>query len=340
MTNSADLLAAARRAMDDKTKPPGSLGRLEDWAVQIAVLQQTLAPRVERSRVIVFGADHGVATEGVSAYPSQVTGEMMRNFGRGGAAINCLARSNRLDLEVVDVGVDADLSDIPVLVHAKVRHGSRNFLREPALTAGERQAAWQVGAAAVERARASGAQAVGLGEMGIGNTTAAAALLSALTGEPPERTVGRGTGMDEAGLAHKREVVAAALERHRPSPEDPLGCLEAVGGLELAALAGAATAAARHRLAVMADGFISTVAILAASVADPQVRPALFFAHRSAELGHQTALRWLGAEPLFELDMRLGEGTGAALALPVLRAAADLMREMATFSQAGISQAL
>ncbi|HSN86801.1 MAG TPA: nicotinate-nucleotide--dimethylbenzimidazole phosphoribosyltransferase, partial [Thermoanaerobaculia bacterium] len=229
MTAPPDLLTAARRAMDEKTKPPGSLGRLEDWAVQVAVLQGTLSPRVDRSRVIVFAADHGVTTEGVSAYPSQVTAEMMHNFGRGGAAINCLARSNGLDLEVIDVGVNADLDDIPVLVHAKVRRGSRNFLWEPAMTPEERQAAWKAGAAAVERARAAGAQAVGLGEMGIGNTTAAAALLSALTGAPPEQTVGRGTGVDEAGLARKREVVAAALARRRPSPEDPLGCLEAVG---------------------------------------------------------------------------------------------------------------
>jgi len=340
----AALLAAARRAIDEKTKPLGALGRLEEVAVRLAMLQGTLAPRVERARVVVFAADHGVAAEGVSAYPPQVTAEMMRNFARGGAAINVLARANDLDVEVVDVGVDADLSGVQGIVHSSVRRGSRNLLREPALSEAELAAALDAGRGAVRRAAAAGVGAIGLGEMGIGNTTAAAALLSALTGRAPEETVGRGTGVDDAGLARKRDVVARALERHAAGPDDPRdprAALRSLGGLEIAAIAGAALEAPRHRMAAVADGFISTVAALAAARMDPSILPAIFLAHRSAERGHALALAQFeaasGARPLLDLEMRLGEGSGAALAMPLLRAAARVMTEMATFASAGVS---
>lgn len=325
----------AQNEMDQKVKPPGSLGRLESLAIRIATYLETLEPRVERGRVLIFAADHGVSREGVSAYPREVTAQMVKTFSSGGAAITVLSRTLGLEVEVIDVGVDADLPEMPGVVSAKVRRSSRNFLEEPAMTSQELEAALEAGRAAVERA--AGADAIALGEMGIGNTTAAAALLSALTGAPPEETVGRGTGVDDERLAHKRAVVAKALRLHEQALTDPRRALAAVGGLEIAALAGAALEAARRRKLVLVDGFISTVSALAATRLDPAIRPALFFAHRSAEAGHGRALNALDAEPLIDLGMRLGEGTGSALAFPILKAAAAILREMATFSQAGVS---
>lgn len=343
----ADLTAAAWGAMHEKTKPLGSLGYLENVAVQLATLQGTLAPRIDRARVVVFAADHGVVTEGVSAYPAAVTGEMMKNFARGGAAVCVLARAGGLEVEIVDVGVDADIAtELDAIaadagtqvVHAKVRRGTRNARHEPAMTDAECEAAMVVGRDAVRRAAAAGVQALGLGEMGIGNTTTAAALLGALASVVPEQAVGRGTGVDDAGLARKREVVTAMLARHADLATDPRGALAALGGLELAAIAGAVLEAPRHGIAVVADGFISTVAALAAVRIDPTAARALFVAHHSAEHGHAAALTVLGIRPLLALDMRLGEGSGAALALPILRAAAAILREMATFASAGVSR--
>jgi nicotinate-nucleotide--dimethylbenzimidazole phosphoribosyltransferase len=342
-----DVVAAARAAMDEKTKPLGSLGRLETVAVRLAAIQGTPAPGVPRARVVVFAADHGVAADGVSAYPPQVTAEMMRNFARGGAAVCVLARSGGVEVEVVDVGVDAELrAELDAIardagtrvVHAKVRRGSRNLRVEPAMSPAECDAALDVGRAAVRRAAAGGVRALGLGEMGIGNTTAAAALLCALTGLPPEDTVGRGTGVDDAGVRRKCDVVRAALARHAGACADPRAGLAALGGLELAAIAGAVLEAPGHGMAVMADGFISTVAALAAVRIDADAARTLFVAHRSAEHGHGAAIDALGERPLLALDMRLGEGSGAALALPILRAAAAVLRDMATFASAGVSR--
>jgi nicotinate-nucleotide--dimethylbenzimidazole phosphoribosyltransferase len=331
--------AAARRAMDQKTKPHGSLGVLEALAVRLAILQGTVAPEVERGRIVVFAADHGVAAEGVSAYPQVVTGEMVRNFARGGAAVNVLAGAAGLQVEVVDAGVAADLDGVAGIVHASVRRGTRNLAAEPAMTADEVDAAIEAGRAAARRAAADGVRAIGLGEMGIANTTSAAALLSALTGAAPELTVGRGTGVDDDGVLRKRGVVARALALHADALADPRSALAVLGGLEIAAIAGAALEAPRHGIAVVADGFISTVGVLAAVRMDPSIEPALFFAHRSAERGHGLALEALGGRPLLDLDLRLGEGTGAALAIPLLRAAARVLREMATFDEAGVSGA-
>jgi nicotinate-nucleotide--dimethylbenzimidazole phosphoribosyltransferase len=285
---------------------------------------------------------------------------MMRTFARGNAAINVLARSGDLSVEVIDVGVDADLSSIVELRHAKIRHGSRNMLVEPAMTHEEYAGALAVGSDAVQRAASDGVQAIGLGEMGIGNTTSAAAVLSALTGLPSEQTVGRGTGIDDAGLLRKRDVVDRAVATHRDrivsgqSRVSAAESLRCVGGLELVAIAGAVLEAARRNIAVVADGFISTVAVLAAARiaaqvpdsydADNLVR-ALFFAHRGSELGHDAALaacadiRGIDAQPILALGLRLGEGSGAALAMPLLRSAAAIMREMATFAEAGVSTA-
>jgi nicotinate-nucleotide--dimethylbenzimidazole phosphoribosyltransferase len=331
-------LVRAQQEMDHKVKPPQSLGRLESAAIQLAVLQATLRPRLERVRILIFAADHGVAAEGVSAYPREVTAQMMRTFAAGGAAITVLARALGLEVEVIDVGVDAELPDLPGVVAAKVRRGSRNFLREPALTDEEVEEALEAGRAAVRRAADAGSEGVGLGDMGIGNTTAAAALLSALTGASPHETVGRGTGVDDRGLAAKRGVVEASLRLHAQRLGDARSALAAVGGLEIAALAGAAIEAAGRGQAVIVDGFISTVAALTAVRLDPAIRPCLFFAHRSAEAGHRLALSALGGKPLLDLEMRLGEATGSALAFPILKAAAAVMREMATFSSAGVSE--
>lgn len=343
----------ARQAIAAKTKPLGALGRLEDVAVRLAVLQRTLEPRIDRARVCVFGADHGVAEDGVSAYPRAVTGEMMRNFDRGGAAINVIGLANDVEIEVIDVGVDADLSSLTRIRHEKVRRGSRNFSREPAMSVDELNAALLVGTSAARRAAADGVRALGLGEMGIGNTTSAAAILSAFSGESSAATVGRGTGVDGNAYARKRVVVDRAVRLHLGAVDDSgrgEEILRRLGGLELAAMAGAAREAAAHGIAVVADGFISTVAVLCAlnmfGEADAQgisLRAALFFAHRSSERGHRLALEMCGsstecdARPLLDLDMRLGEGTGAALAIPLLRAAAAVMRDMATFSSASVS---
>lgn len=332
-----DWRREAEAAFDGKVKPPGSLGRLEEWAVRLAALQETLAPRVRRGRVLVFAGDHGVTAAGVSPYPASVTPELLRlAAGGGGVAIVVLARSLGLEVELVDVGVDADLEGLAGIVHAKVRRGTRDSSRGVALEAGEVEAAVEAGREAVRRSAAGGVDAVGLGEVGIGNTTAAAALLSALTGALPEETVGRGSGVDDAGLEQKRRVVARMLDLHRDRLGTPMGAMAAVGGLELAAVAGAALEAPRHRIAVVVDGFISSVAVLAALREDPSIAPALFLAHRSAETGHRLALEALGGDPLLDLGMRLGEGTGAALALEILAASADLLRDMQDLADLGL----
>ena len=329
--------ALAQRALDDKVKPPGSLGRLENLAVELAVLLDTLAPRLDRGRVLVFAADHGVSVEGVSAYPREVTAQMLRTFAGGGAAITVLARALGFEVEVVDVGVDAELEPLSGVVDAKVRRGSRNLRREPAMTPAELEAALAEGRAAVHRASEDGVEVVGLGDMGIGNTTAAAALLSACTGRPAADTVGRGTGVDDQRLARKVAVVECALALHAPCGGDARRALAALGGLEIAALAGAAIEAGRRRVPTVVDGFVSTVAALAAVRIEPEIRPALFFSHLSAERGHRLALAALGGEPLLDLEMRLGEGSGSALCFPLLKAAAAILREMATFSSAGVA---
>jgi nicotinate-nucleotide--dimethylbenzimidazole phosphoribosyltransferase len=352
MTTATHLsIDEARRAIAAKTKPLGSLGQLEDVAVRLSVLQQTLKPAADRARVCVFAADHGVTDEGVSAYPRAVTTEMMRNFDRGGAAVNVIAESLGAEVDVIDVGVDCDDDRTARQRTARVRRGSRNIVKEAAMTADELTAALEVGATAARAADADGIQVLGLGEMGIGNTTAAAALLAALTGHEAAETIGRGTGVDDAGLERKRIAVERALAVHANRPAGGRESLRCVGGLEIAAIAGAALEGARLGIAIVADGFISTVGVLAAlhiasAESDERVRElagALFLAHRSAERGHRLALEACAAfpecdaRPLLDLGLRLGEGSGAALALPLLRAAAAVMKDMATFASAEIS---
>jgi nicotinate-nucleotide--dimethylbenzimidazole phosphoribosyltransferase len=338
-----DAAARARAHQEQLTKPPGSLGRLEELAVFYAGARGEfpVAPPA-RARICVFAADHGVTAEGVSPYPSSVTAAMVANFVAGGAAISVLARAHDIELRVVDVGVATpapSAADGPKAAFAShpVRPGTANFRREPAMTRDEAERALEVGHAQARRATEEGVQILGAGEMGIGNTTAAAAVVSALTGREPELVVGRGTGVDAAGLARKIAVVREALVLHRLEQGDALGVLAAVGGLEIAAMAGLMMGGAQRRVPTVVDGFISGAAALVATRLSPGVRDYLCFSHLSAERGHRIVCEALDARPLFDLGMRLGEGTGAALAINLVRAAVRLQSEMATFASAGVA---
>jgi nicotinate-nucleotide--dimethylbenzimidazole phosphoribosyltransferase len=333
-SDAARAAAAARQL--ELTKPPGALGRLEDLSLTLAAIQDRALPRCERALVLVAAADHGVCAQGVSAFPSAVTAQMCVNFCAGGAAINVLARHAQAKVEVLDVGVAGDLPALPGLIAAKVARGTADFTTAPAMTLAQVRAAMAAGAARAT-VHAATCDALVLGEMGIGNTTSAAALTAAFTGQAASAICGRGTGIDDAGLARKIAAVSAGLARHRNCLGDPLMTLAALGGLEIAALAGAALRAAELRLAIVVDGYISTAAVLAAAAIDPRLRPYLIFAHRGAEPGHQLALAHLQAQPLLDLELRLGEGSGGVLALHLLRAACQTLAEMATFSEAAVS---
>jgi nicotinate-nucleotide--dimethylbenzimidazole phosphoribosyltransferase len=320
-----EAAARARAHQGELTKPPGSLGRLEELGVFYAGARGVFpAPAPDKARVYVFAADHGVTVEGVSPYPSSVTAAMVANFAAGGAAISVLARACAVELRVVDVGVGAE-------------NGTRNLRREPAMPRARAEAALAEGVRHAGEAAAAGVAVLGAGEMGIGNTTAAAAVAAALTGTAPEEVVGRGTGVDDAGLARKTAVVRDALALHRPDARDPVGALAAVGGLEIAAMAGLMLGGAARRVPVVVDGFISGAAALAAVAIAPRVRDYLCFSHLSAERGHRLVCEALDARPLLDLGLRLGEGTGAALAIHLLRAAVRLQNEMATFASAGVA---
>lgn len=318
------------------TKPPGSLGQLEQLAVTLAAQQGRDQPGVDRVRVVVFAADHGVCAEGISAFPQAVTGQMIANFAAGGAAISVLARSLGAELEVINLGTVEPPPAAEGVVDETIAPGTANLAREPAMTREQLEAVLAAGERAVERAVQAGSELFIGGEMGIGNTTSAAALACALLGESPESLVGPGTGLDDQGLAHKMEVVRMALQRSG-SEEDPLTLLAELGGFEIAALAGAFLAAGQRRLPVLVDGFIVTAAALTAVRIQPGLRAWLHFAHGSVEPGHRRLLAALEAEPLLDLGMRLGEGSGAATAVPLLRAACDLHNRMARFEDAGVS---
>jgi nicotinate-nucleotide--dimethylbenzimidazole phosphoribosyltransferase len=351
MTNPEDLLAATvagirpvtgdpapvQGHLDRLTKPPGSLGRLEGLALRMALAQDTLKPRAAPRAVIVFAADHGVAAEGVSAYPPQVTAQMVLNFLAGGAAVSVLARHADARLTVVDVGVDHDFGNIPGLVDSKVRRGTASITRGPAMTRAEAARAVAAGIAVADRAVGDGVALLAVGDMGIGNTTPSAAITACVTGRAPAEVTGAGTGVAGDALARKVAAVEAALAVNRPDPADPLGLLAAVGGLEIGAIAGAILSAARHRVPVLLDGYIATAGALIAHGLCPAATGYLVAAHRSAEPGHAFALAHLGLEPLLALDLRLGEGTGAVLAMHLAEAAVRILAEMATFEGAGVS---
>ena len=326
---------AARVRQGELTKPAGALGRLEALAIDLAGLQHTDRPQAATVPVVIFAGDHGIVAQGVSAYPQAVTIAMMANFAAGGAAISVLARELGSSLEVVDAGTLAE-APLSGVVTDKPRRGSRDFSTEAALEAAEVAFAFGCGERAVTRATACAPDLLVLGDLGIGNTTSAAAIASALLGTSAEATTGHGTGLDAAGRARKARLIDAALARHELRGASPERILCAVGGLEIAAIGGAMIAAARRRVPVLVDGFIVSVAALVASRLNPSCRPYLIFSHRSAEVGHRLVLEGLDARPLLDLDLRLGEGSGAALALPILRLACALHNQMATFAEAAV----
>jgi nicotinate-nucleotide--dimethylbenzimidazole phosphoribosyltransferase len=336
----ARYTAEAQRHLDDLTKPLGSLGRLETIAAQIYTLYQGQLPHPLRRGAYCFAADHGVAEEGVSAYPREVTEQMVRNCLNGGAGISVLSRFNDAELTVIDVGVDADFEDAPGLCQEKVRRGSRNMHREPAMTQEELAAALEVGLRQAQRAKEKGQHLVAFGEVGIGNTTAASAIATALTREPASTLTGSGTGLDAAGKSRKIQIVEESVKLHFGAPNrtpEPLEVLRCVGGLEIAAMTGFILGAASNRMAVVCDGFISTAAAAVAYAIAPQVSGYLFAGHCSEEPGHRYLLNYIGLTPILHLGMRLGEGTGAVLAMPLIESSVRLFSEMATFSSAGVS---
>ncbi|MGC8550338.1 MAG: nicotinate-nucleotide--dimethylbenzimidazole phosphoribosyltransferase [Acidobacteriaceae bacterium] len=331
----------ARTRLDTLTKPLGSLGRLEDLAAQLVAIRQVHLALPLNKAAYVFAADHGITAEGVSAYPGAVTHQMVLNFLAGGAAVNVLARLHGVTLHVVDVGVDADFDNIEGLRHHKVSHGTKNMLRNAAMTDEELAQALHVGAQLANEAAAAGHALLAVGEMGIGNTTSASAITCALTGCASSLATGRGTGLDDAAHARKIAIVEAILKKHfashaSPAPLEVLGC---VGGLEIAAMTGMILAAARNRVAIVADGFISTAAAAIAVALEPKVGGYLIAGHRSEEPGHRLLLDYLQLTPILSLDMRLGEGSGAVLAMTILESAIGLYSQMATFASAGVSEA-
>ncbi|MBW9332550.1 nicotinate-nucleotide--dimethylbenzimidazole phosphoribosyltransferase [Herbaspirillum sp. RU 5E] len=330
----AALAARLDARINDKTKPLGSLGALERLARQIGLIQGSDHPVLRQSAIVVCAGDHGVTAEGVSAYPQSVTWQMVENFLAGGAAINIFARQNECALYIVDTGVNHDFGQRDGLLDRKIAAGTANFCEAPAMTAPQCEAALQAG---LQFAESLQADVLGFGEMGIGNTTAAAALMAAFTGVPVQECVGAGTGLDAQGVARKADAVTRALHLHAQA-STPLQRLAALGGFEIAFMAGAMLGAAQRRKVVLIDGFIVTSALLVAAALQPAVLEYCVFSHCSDEAGHRRMLQYLGATPLMQLDLRLGEGTGAALALPLLRAAVNFLERMATFSSASVSE--
>ncbi len=332
-------VAQAEARQNALTKPRGSLGVLERIAIQLAACQERDCPGVALARIILFAGDHGITAQGVSAYPSAVTVQMLDNFARGGAAISVLARELGAPLEVIDVGTLA-ATEIAGVITDKPCCGTRDFSREPAMTTEEMRFALAAGRRAVQRAAGQGADLLIFGEMGIGNTTSAAAVAAALLARSADDVVGAGTGLDREGIRRKSLVIAEALKWHGLHRAEalPLDVLMRVGGLEIAALTGAIVAAAQARVPILIDGFIVTVAALVALRQNSSCQPWLIYSHRSSEKGHRLVLEALGAEPILDLKMRLGEGSGAAVALPVVRLACALHAGMATFEEAHVSE--
>ncbi len=329
--------AEALRRQNSLTKPAGSLGRLEEIGVQLAAMTGHVKPSVARKAVIVMAADHGVAREGVSAYPQEVTAQMVLNFLNGGAAINVFARQAGARVVVVDMGVASELPAHPKLLNRRIAAGTQSMLAGPAMTRAQAQAAIEAGMAVFETEYSQGLDLVATGDMGIGNTTASAAIVSVLTGLPPAKVTGRGTGIDDAGWQRKVSAIERAIALNKPDAKDALDVVAKVGGFEIAGLAGVIIAAASRRVPVVVDGFISGAAALIAAGLEPGVKGYLFAGHRSVEIGHHATLEHLGLRPLLDLDLRLGEGTGAVLAFHLVEAAARILSEMATFAEASVS---
>ena len=333
----AGVAATVQNRLDAKTKPRRSLGRLEDLACRVAAARGSAELTQMSKVIIVIGADHGVVEEGVSAYPAEVTYQMLLNFARGGAAINVLARHVGAEVVVVDMGVGRPLASVPGIVSRRVGPGTRNFTRENAMTRAQAITALETGIELATNYARQGFGVIGLGEMGIGNTTSASALVAALMGSTPEEVTGRGTGIDEATFARKVEVIRRGLALHRAAAADDLDILARLGGFEIAGLAGVALGAAAEHVPVVLDGFIASTAALVAARLVPAAGSFFIASHRSVERGHQKVLTTLGLEPLLDLEMRLGEGTGAALAMNLIDAAIAIVLEMATFASAAVT---
>jgi len=332
-----ELMQQAQKKLDNKTKPPGSLGRLEEFARRVAAIRGTLDPDTGKKVIFTFAGDHGITEEGVTLYPRVVTTQMVFNFLTGGAGVNVLARHAGAEVRVVDVGVDNDFGPLPGVIHRKVARGTKNFARGPAMTMDETLAAMKVGIDLADQCGVENVSMVGTGEMGIGNTTPSSAIIAAISGKPVIELTHRGTGIDDATLAHKVQVIERGLAVNKPDPADPLDVLAKVGGLEIAAIAGLVLGCAANSITVVIDGFISTAGALIASELHPHVRDYIFAAHQSVETGHSFMLDRIGVQPILDLNLRLGEGTGAALAMTLIDAGVKIMKEMATFDEAGVS---
>lgn len=332
------LLAQAQARLDRLTKPIGSLGRLEELAARYVMITGEMKPKVPRGTVFTFAADHGVTAEGVSAYPSAVTPQMVLNFLRGGAGVNVLARHVGVEVRVVDIGVAFDFEGVSGLIHKKVMPGTKNLLVESAMSPAQAEQALQVGIDLATEAGRQGIGLIGTGEMGIGNTTASSAIAAVMMRRPVSEVTGRGTGIDDASLAHKIDVIQRALDLHRLDSANAMEVLAKVGGLEIGGLAGLMLGAAAARIPVVLDGFIAGAAALIAAGLQPRCTEYLIASHRSVEQGHQAILDHLGLKPLFDLDLRLGEGTGACLGMSLVFSAIKIFTEMATFDEAGVSE--
>ncbi len=332
----SEAMEKARERQDDLTKPRGSLGKLEEISIKLAGIQGNAIPEIKNKVIFTFAGDHGIVEEGISAYPSEVTKQMVLNFLNGGAAINVLARHVNARVVVADLGVSGDI-EAPELIVKKVGYGTKNFAREPAMTRAQAVEAIEAGIEIFNK-QFRGAELIALGDMGIGNTTSSSAICSAITGRAPEEVTGRGTGIGEEAYRKKVTIIRKALELHKPEGRDAIDVLSKVGGFEIAGLAGVTLAAASNRVAVVSDGFISTTGALIAHTLNPDVSDYIFAAHRSVEKGHEIILEHMKLEPVLDLNLRLGEGTGAALAMSIIEAGVKILREMATFSGAGVSK--
>ena len=324
--------------IQQKTKPLGALGVLENLSLQIGLIQQNLAPSLNLPTMLVFAGDHGIANAGVSAYPQAVTAQMVQNFLNGGAAINVFTRQHNMALHIIDSGVNADFSDAPHLIQAKIAYGTQNFLAMPAMTQAQCLAAINKGAEIAESCIRQGSNVIGLGEMGIGNTASASCLMALLCDLPIEACVGRGTGLDDAGLANKINTLQKALDFHAIDRKNPLTILATFGGFEIAMMVGAILKAAEEKCIILMDGFICTAALLVAHKLYPHVLDYCIFSHCSDEAGHKKMLNALNVVPLLQLNLRLGEGSGAALAYPLIVSAVNFLNEMASFASANVSQ--
>ncbi len=337
-----EFINIAQAKMDQKTKPLGSLGVLETIATRLAAIKGSLSPSVEKKRMLVYAGTHGIAKEGVSAYPAEVTGQMVLNFIRGGAAINVITQANNIELFVIDAGVEMSypegVIDHPTFFYLPVGQGTTSFLSQNAMSAEACEKAVQIGRNQVDLAIEQGIDLIGIGEMGIGNTTSAAALYAALLSLEPAEVTGPGTGLDEKGIKHKIDVIQDALNYHRNIQKSPMDWLAAVGGYEIAAMVGTILEASAQNLPVVVDGFIATAAATVAFEHDPKSKEVCFFAHCSKETAHRKILETLEVQPILDLDMRLGEGTGASLCMPIIDSAAQVLCRMATFDSAGVSE--